>query len=103
MSKEEVVKMLMSNDLSPMKETKSVKGINSEKSFNVSKNFKTVRNRKEVNLKEDDPEIKNSDFNVAYSKVVQNMINNTNKADHPDIMRLLLSGDNNPEAIKKVQ
>ena len=104
MSKHEIINILMSSDQVPIKETKSIKRITDQNSSITSKNLKAARNLKDLNLKEDDPEIKDNDFNKAYSKVIKNMMNNNtnNKDDHPEIMMLLLSGDDNNEIIKKV-
>ena len=101
-SREELVNILLYSDQTPIKEATSSKKINAD-SANVSRSIKVAKTVREINLKESDPEIKNNDFNVAYSNVVNNMMSNTtNKGDNPEVMRLLLSGDNDQEEINKV-
>ena len=101
-NKEELINFLLYSDQTPMKDAVSTKKIDNY-SVNVSKSMKVNRNYRDIKIKEDDPEIKNNDFNMAYSKVVNNLMNNaTTNGDHPEILKLLLSGENNNDEIKKV-
>jgi len=101
-NKEELINFLLYSDQNPLKDAVSSKKIDNY-SVNASKTMKANRNYRDIKIKSDDPEIKNNDFNTAYSKVVNNMMNYaTTNGDHPEILKILLSGDNNNDEIKKV-
>lgn len=80
MSREEVLNFLMNSDKLYQEEKKKLKSNNSKKE--IGKNYKLYD--------PNDPEY-TQDFNMAYLKVLNNMMKNSSKVENPEILKILTS------------